>query len=917
MGLTKTIVLLPCHSLEDFPLHLTGSDADGLLAAWTALWHPVLLAATESIPAWYRADFPPENAAGTLYALPAVSEPLVNAGWVARATGEGGLVVRKFADRTALLRDVAAALAAAGHVSNAAAFAAEPLDPELALDFMALGYAYLQVELLTRQMRYMSNLDELQVQREAVAGAKAALIGDIEAARKRLQQCFDVLLDARERFYPADNYLLDLTLVADSTLGPPLARALTQSLPVNVLLSGSTARRLAETQPEAAQTLRQRLDDRTAGLVGGEENELESPLCGPEETLQQFLIGRQSYHQALGRWPRVYGRRRFGLSPSLPQVLQRLQFDAAVHFTLDDGVFPQDRQSKTRWEGLDNTAIDALTRLPVDASDVATFLRLPQILGETMDLDHVAVTTLAHWPGGASPWYDDLRRATRYAQVFGKFVTIDEFFSHTDSTGRLAQFPPDDYRSPYLRQAVQAHCVDPISSHVRQWQAAADRAALDCLRTWASVLGNDTPAAETAGAMTDTSLADAVLTNAAQVVAKQLTSSTGDRRGTLLVNPSPVSQRWPNETPSGRAPGAVDVPAWGFAWVAAEVVAAPIGSKNSPQASDELNLRNEFLDVLVDPTTGGIHAVHAPRVRGNVLSQQLAYRLPSPPPQPGQAWNDPQLAARYTRMQADKVVRSDAASIVSQGQLLDETGRTWARYQQRLTLLPGDPLLRVQVSLEDVATLGPDPWTSYVASRLAWNSQDADLFRGVHLTAQLSEARTFEAPDFIELRTERWRLALLTAGLPYHRRSGDRMLDTLLTVKGDTRATFRFALGVNLARLAAAATACGIRPLVAVENVAAPPTDHGWLFHLDQPHALITHWAPLHDEGRAVGLRLRVMETSGIPGPVRLHAFRPLAGGVQTDFTGEALAQLRAEEGALRIPLGAFEWAQVEARFAE
>jgi hypothetical protein len=34
------------------------------------------------------------------------------------------------------------------------------LDPELAADFLALGYCYLQIELLTRQMRYSSNLDE-------------------------------------------------------------------------------------------------------------------------------------------------------------------------------------------------------------------------------------------------------------------------------------------------------------------------------------------------------------------------------------------------------------------------------------------------------------------------------------------------------------------------------------------------------------------------------------------------------------------------------------------------------------------------------------------------------------------------------------------------------------------------------------
>lgn len=906
MALSKTIVLLPCHSLEDFPLHLDRGEAEPLLAAWTALWHPALLATTGVLPAWYRADFPPEDASGTLYALPAVAEPLIGAGWVSKATGQGGWVVRKFPNRPALLADVRRQLIAADELPTVAALDSSALDQDLALDFMALGYAFLQVELLTRQMRYMSNLDELQLQREAVAGAKAALEGDNQGARRRLQQCFDLLLDARERFYPADNYLLDLTLVADTTLGAQLDRELKQPLPINLLLTGGQVQRLSQERPEAVEALRKRLEDRTAGFVGGEYGQRALPLLPPEEWLRELLDGRRAYHQALGRWPRVYGRLRFGLSPSLPQALQRLQFDAALHFTLDDGVFPQDRQCKTRWEGVDATALDALTRLPVDANDAATFLRLPQILGETMDLDHVATTTLAHWPGAVSTWYDDLRRATKYAHLFGKFVTIDEFFSNTDNTGRLSQFSADDYRSPYLRQAVDDKESDAISACPRVWQMAAQRTAAECLRAWSAVLGRNAPAANS--------------DEAARAVATSLGGAVDPRHGTLVLNTSGVARHW---RPLVEQAAAVEVPAFGFAWVDDNPAAQQTRSSTSrtPPGKDEFRLRNEFLDILVDPVTGGIHAVHAPQVRGNVLTQQLAYRLPTPPPQPGQAWQDPQRLARYTRMQADSLRHAPGPggvhSVVSHGQLVDETGRTWARFAQRVTLTTGDPVAQVEVSLSEIAPLGADPWTSYVASRLAWNSEDAELFRGVHLAAQASQSRTFEAPDYVELRTDRWRLALLCQGLPYHRRSGERMLDTLLVVRGETCPTFRFGLAVNLGRLAATAMTSDDAALATAAHVPAPPTERGWLFHLDQPNVAITHWEPIMDQGRAVGLRLRVMETTGSPGPVRLHAYCELTGGTQTDFTGEPLAQLRSEEGALRIPLGAFEWAQIEARFAE
>jgi hypothetical protein len=47
MKYQKLLILLPCHGLEDFPTHYEGSEADGLLAGWSALWHPALIAAVE------------------------------------------------------------------------------------------------------------------------------------------------------------------------------------------------------------------------------------------------------------------------------------------------------------------------------------------------------------------------------------------------------------------------------------------------------------------------------------------------------------------------------------------------------------------------------------------------------------------------------------------------------------------------------------------------------------------------------------------------------------------------------------------------------------------------------------------------------------------------------------------------------
>ena len=61
MTFREVVLLLPCHSLEDFPTFHTGPEASGLLAAWTVAWHPRLIAMTERLPLWHRADDPPDR----------------------------------------------------------------------------------------------------------------------------------------------------------------------------------------------------------------------------------------------------------------------------------------------------------------------------------------------------------------------------------------------------------------------------------------------------------------------------------------------------------------------------------------------------------------------------------------------------------------------------------------------------------------------------------------------------------------------------------------------------------------------------------------------------------------------------------------------------------------------------------------
>lgn len=479
MKYDELIILLPCHSLEDFPLYHQQEEAEGLLAAYSALWHPALLAAADRLPSWYRGDGPPEKLADKLIVVPQVTESLLLTGWAQRAKSEGACVVRKKHIRSEI---VAAALAELDGGDRG-------VEAGLAADFLALGFCYLHVELLIRQLRQYSNLDEIHLKNETVAAANAAVNGDGPAARTHLQNCFDVLLEARERVYASDAYILDFTLVVDTTIGAALQREIESGHPTNLILAAGLLDLMHAHEPATLAALQAAVAAKQVDILGGEIEERDLPFLPLESVLHGFLAGEAKYREHLGAAPQIYARRRFGLAHVLPQVLAKLGYRAAAHFTLDDGQFPKSAQSKARWEGDDGSSIDVVARVPLDAAVSASFLSLPEKWGESMDLDHVATLTFAHWPGQTSEYYDDLRRIARYAPVLGKFTTASEYFATTSTPGEMSRFRADDYRAPYLKQAVIRKRPQPLSCYadVAKLRGRCDQAA--ALRMIASALG--------------------------------------------------------------------------------------------------------------------------------------------------------------------------------------------------------------------------------------------------------------------------------------------------------------------------------------------------------------------------------------------------------------------------------------------
>jgi hypothetical protein len=253
-------------------------------------------------------------------------------------------------------------------------------------------------------------------------------------------------------------------------------------------------------------------------------------------------------------------------------------------------------------------------------------------------------------------------------------------------------------------------------------------------------------------------------------------------------------------------------------------------------SEDRLVLEHDTLRVRVNPQTGGLLSVRRPEDRGNRLSQHLAIRTTRPPPAVGSPWEDPQERAEYGKATAESVTRTGERTILSRGHCSDSKGRKLLSFTQRVELLDGLPLARldIEVTIDASAATAPGAVAAlerYVACRFAWNeNDDLDVVRSLHGQSVVSERTLITAPHFLSLRPVHAGGAadvnILTGGLPWHLRASPHILDSLLLAGDATTGKFTLAVGLGLARPWDAALDLIATGSLTAPPSAAPPIDH-------------------------------------------------------------------------------------------
>ncbi len=878
--------------------------AELFLTAWSLAWHPEALVATGRIPRWLSQEHSPEERSGNLLLAPAFGDAPTPADDPdqpeprphespespgACETTEGhdsAVMITDFSDRDAALSEMRVAFNDSRHVAD-----------HVADHFAAFGLAYLLLKQLTDHRGYYSNLDDTVVESAIVSAARQAVEQAAVDWDDVLRPAYDALGEARDYFYPVPSYFVELVLVAEVNFGAPLRQRIDEGTPGNYVVSPNLVDAMALHEPETVEQLQAAVAGGAASIVVADDDaEITS---GSLESLREYwLRSRQRLARYFGDAMLVYGGQQLVRLPYAATILREVGFEYAVLAPLTGQPLPSSTQCKVDWQGIGGPGLEAIRLDPHDAGQSDFLLDLAGELSRSMDRDHVATMLFAAWAGHACRDFARLRRAAALTESLGVFVTLSEYFSTTTSLG--IEYRPDAIR---LYQTLS-------EPHL----PTSDENVLESLSRGLAEIAGGRP------------LQDGE--SAAEVIGRQAApdlATDAATAGCLVMNPLAASRtisfHLEQHRPSGSTEVALesphdlwgpppthfarDVPGCGFAWVPAQCPEPP-----PVPLAEGCVLRNELFEVLIDEQSGGIRSVHRWGKRGNLLSQQLAFRLAA-----GEAAEPP----RYSQMIADCVEVSAATSacgeITSTGRLLEPTGRTIASYRQSVRLCRRSNRLlfgfQIQQEVDEFASQSPVA----VVVRWALPREPDAVWCGLQDALIPTTLDQLTAAEFVTAGWTDLRTTFFPSAPLHHVRSGPNTIDSWIARKArEPRIIWRMAVAFDEQAIADTAVwlAQGEATPRYASTVSEPSQSAGWLARIAPRNVRLTAICPVANEK---ALRLRIQETAGQATDCELELFRPLVAARRVDLQGTLRCEIPLAESGVMISLRGYEWVEIELRW--
>ena len=874
-------VFIPAPTLEDFPADASDSDARSMLAGWTALWDPRLIAATEQLPTWYRADSPPEPDGPRMVVVPDSSFSQLPSDFEAKCKRNKDCLWITGSNRAEMLQQMQL-----GDLPTALSTEHRTISVN---DFYAAGYCALQIQIMTRRLRYTSNLDEIHLQKQAVEAAKAFLDGDATTAASALHNVFDCLAEERDHYFSSDPYLIDLTLLTPATLismveGGGLsggldgesAREHTACLhtPQNVLVSSDVAQTLKDSEDGTLDSFRKQLQAGSVGWAGGapptEVTSLDAMSYSEAEAAMQD--GWQLASDAVGTQPIVFGRFSGSTPSDMTSKLVSLGYVGMIPIDFANGTGHGEEAKVIQKSG--GAEIESLTAKPIDAAGDAAFLSLGARLGEAIDSGEIATGLFAHWPGQGCDSFQDLRLVASWCLALGKFWKLDDYFregEHPYHHGTSRSLSTDAAET--LKQLVANQAPNPISNaavSIRESFRSEASSRLDAMS--ALVAGKEQSQNELTSRSANFVSAVGGKPSSNTTAAMVINPSGTARRQIVTINGNVSSKPdhiYAVSQDGDKSVVSVDVPAYGFATVqkSEQENAANKGSlmgrllNKSPlfgnkQIAEGNLLKNEFMEVAINEETGGIQGVYSGGTRGNRFSMRLVQVTPNDDPKTGKDHS----SAKCKQL---RVVGNTAAfaAIEATGTIHDQSEKAIGEFLLRYELERGSRFLKVSGDLNCAANLGDDPWKGYIAARGVVASEAAIMRVMVRDKIHRARSRRMVSPLGVVI-DEAERQTLVSAnGRAYHRRAGDRFLDTILSVQGQNKIDISLCYGFDVSNPIGSAKALISPPEIVNLDASTQLPPQGWIAHVSPADVAIVKMNVTRRNDGLLAAVVRVMQT--------------------------------------------------------
>lgn len=969
-------VLIPGYSIEDLPTDLPEDGASSLLNAVACAWHPRLLRLSTSIPLFRQAESLSGYPGRRIILVPSASESWMPHEWRSALRDQGHIVISSCVTREEWLTAINGAVDKESPPITSESSTVSELD--LVPHFLALGTVLLQTQLLSRRRHHFVDPDNVLIGREVRLAADAFLIGDAETARVHLRRCFEHVRETRERFHPMNCYLIDICIPSDDEAPETILNLLQSQTKLNLFATGRDLTRWIAQNSQIAEALSSALRSERIGLLSGHDHETRTSLGSMATTVADIQRCKSLFETALAHMPRHWARRRFGLTASMPALLSHLGFESAFHVALDDGLYPDRERSQFEWQAPDGSMIASASRIPLAIDSAAGFLRFADRYNESMQDDSTAALFLARLPTLKSPWMTDLQIAATYAPVLGEFVTMDQL-CHAAGGTRLAEcHDHSDYLAPFLIQSSVLKTEPPISGpatlrllNQRLESLRSVHGIAGLIRTSEGMPGFSSELSELEALIADLELqhVDVLDTSPERTqklheTASQLTARLNDiesgllsavqkripakecsQRGLFLLNSLPFARyaaiSWPEgwsqpsqssvielaQVISGQERLLVKIPPGGFAWLTespSSQAPHPVMKEARGEAplAEPLTLRNRHFEVTLSDRTGGIASVTWHQQRGNRLSQQSCFRYEREVTLPDDGSGEVRKASyAIASFVSQRVVEAGLvfAAVETISELVSPVdGARLATVIQTTSIDRVQPRLQIHLRFENIkSNVKGNPWLSYYGCRFAWDNESAAITRAVMGQAGGFRAERFESPDYIEVSDTDHRMVIVPHGRPYHRRSGPRMLDSLLIVEGESAREFLFTVEFDqpFPLRTAADTMTPVSTLQTTGSAAAGAAS-SWILGLSAKNVEIVNTRyKAATEDQSESLNLLLSETDGVAVDCFIKTARkPTAAfAINAEMT-EKSALAISDQGTL-ISLSAFRIREVQLVF--